>query len=143
MAKATYVLDKTFRAYGTIGTYRVVTGMVGTEGYCRMHSGTVSAAWATVGTESVLGITQNASKKSGESLNVRMLGISQAYLHAAQGTFPIFGQWARPLYNGKVVIKSYSGGTALCLPSVGLIVGGEGKGSANAYIDIFVLPGYR
>ena len=140
-----FVLDMTFKAYGTIGTFRVVTGQVGvgSSRYCRLHPGTPMAGWFTGGTCSVLGVTQGASQKSGDTVPVRVLGVSQVILKAACGTFPLMGNYARPLYDGKVTCRAYSVAGSTLLPVVGQFVEGEGKGSTDQVVQVLVNPGYK
>lgn len=136
-----YVLDLSFRGYGTIGTYRAVTGHCGTSGYVRKHPGTVLAAWNSGGTVSVMGITQSAIDKSGETISVRCIGVSKAVWKASQGTAPVFGQYVRPFYDGKVGLRTKSdAGTLRAIPVVGLVVEAEGTGSANSEIKVLVNP---
>ena len=132
MPGASYVLDKTFRAYGSIGTFRVVSCDVGTNGYCATLAGTLIP-----GTIPGVGFTQTGSSKSGDEVEVRLIGISKSILSALQGTNPL----GRPMYvrrGGRVSVLHPIGTVAKF--AIGVCVGAEGTGSSGQQVDILIQP---
>ena len=138
-AGPTYVLDKTFYSVGSIGTYiavRLGTPST-TQNYVSKLEGTVLASGAQ-GSILPIGITQTGCSASGKAVSVRMLGISKMFMRAVQGTL-IQGAAIRVATHGKGMVQGNKLGTAP-VGCVGYGVSAEGKGSANALIDVFVMP---
>ncbi len=135
MPGATSVLDKTFKSYGSIGTYRLVSCDVGTSGYCKLYAGTLAA-----GTLPGIGFTQTGASQSGVAINVRIAGVTKAIWAVQQGSIPM----GRPVYGrdaaGKIGVAypKVPQGTPIFSP--GFCIGAEGTGSAGAQADILIAP---
>ena len=135
MPGPTYGLDKTFRSYGSIGTYRLVSCDVGTSGYCKLYAGTLIE-----GSLPGIGFTQTGASKSGEQISVRVGGITKAIWACTQGSSPL----GRPVRGRNSVGK-----IGIAYPKVpqgtpnfiaGFCVGAEGTGSVGAQADILIAP---
>lgn len=135
MPRETQVMDKTFKSYGSIGSYKAVSCDVGTPGYCRIHAGSLYP-----GSLPGIGFTQNGSSNSGEDLRVRMIGISKFYFAATQGSSPL----GRPMYSrrgGRLsVLHVGAQGAGSVHFSMGICVDAEGTGSVGAFGQIKVDP---
>jgi len=135
MPRETQILDKTFKSYGSIGSYKVVSCDVGTPGYCKIHAGSLYP-----GSLPGIGITQLGSSKSGDDLQVRMIGISKFVFSATQGSNPL----GRPMYprrGGRLSVLHIGAQAAgsLCF-SMGVCVDAEGTGSEGAYGQLMIQP---
>jgi len=138
MAGPTYVLDKTFRAQGTIGTFvcvRVGPGTVNRSYVSRL------AGTNTPGSILPIGISQTGASKSGKDVVIRMLGISKAKMQVTSGSL-VQGNLAYPSSLGQVKLSSRPTGT---VPKafIGQFVGNEGSGSPSSLASVFVLPIYQ
>lgn len=135
MPRETQIMDKTFKAYGSIGSYRAVSCDVGTPGYCRIHAGSLYP-----GSLPGIGICQNGSSNSGEDLRVRMIGISKFVFSATQGSNPL----GRPLYPRRIgrlsLLHIGAQGAGSLVFSMGVCVDVEGTGSEGAYGQVNLQP---
>ena len=129
-------MDITFKSYGSIGTYRLVSCDVGTSGYCKLYAGTLAA-----GTLPGIGFTQSGASKSGVAMSVRMLGgVTKAIWAVQQGSSPL----GRPVRGrdtaGKIGIAYPKVPQGTPIFAAGFCIGAEGTGSAGAQADILVAP---
>ena len=138
MAGPTYVLDKTFRSQGSIGTFVVVRGGPGTTNrdYVQRLAGT-----NTPGTILPMGIAQTGASKSGIEVNVRMIGVSKVKMQVTSGSV-VQGKLAYPSSNGQVKVMTRPVGT---VPKavVGQFVGIEGAGSPTSLASVLVTPMFQ
>lgn len=134
MPRETQVMDKTFKSYGSIGSFLAVTCDVGTPGYCKVIAGSLAP-----GSVPSVGITQQGSSKSGLDLRVRMIGISKFVFAATQGSNPL----GRPMYvrrGGRLSVLHFKLPQGTPVHSAGYCVDAEGTGSEGAYGQINVSP---
>lgn len=139
----TYVLDKTFKSVGSIGTGICVRLGTGSPvGNTYRNSVKVVAGSLNPGSIMPIGVSVTGCSETGKEVIVRMLGIAKTKLAVTVGSI-IQGKPAYAASKGKVRVLSPGVVGSYAVAMLGPVIYAEGGGSADGFIDVMVNPYVR